>query len=286
MPAASEAGYTSRFASALRRWLRRLLVAIVIFFALIGAVTATIYLTTWATEGRWTIVELQALFVFDEKRQQTLQWLWDGGNRALRGISFLLIAGALFIAAIRLTTIAKIIRDFVQGRGAIYTLQTTIIGVSETVQRLSHLEPTIQLLNEKIDAAQEQVAELQRYTASQQAQAGGTNWEKLRELWYANTRRIDGVIDRISNPRRKQRYRKMPRSNYTPIIQALAKDELISRAAEDASIKLDADFKAYLSGEKTLTDEAVAGLIVYDGLLEEQLSTPAAGDEDDAQPTV
>ena len=130
------------------------------------------------------------------------------------------------------------------------------------------------MLNEKIDAAQEQVAELQRYTASQQAQAGGTNWEKLRSLWYANTRRIDGVIDRIPNPRRRQRYRKMPRSEYTPIIRALAQDGLISAAAEDASMKLDSDFKAYLSGEKTLTDEAIGGLIVFDKLLEEQLGSP------------
>lgn len=103
-------------------------------------------------------------------------------------------------------------------------------------------------------------------------------------MWYANTRRIDGVIDRIPGTRRKQRYRKMPRSNYTPIIQALAKDSLISPAAEDASVKLDTAFRTYLSGEQILTDEAVAGLIVLDALLEEQIgSPPATDDEDGAQ---
>ncbi len=100
-------------------------------------------------------------------------------------------------------------------------------------------------------------------------------------MWYANTHRIEGVIDRISNARRKQRYRKMPRTDYTPILTALGKDNLITPAAEDASIKLDKLFKDYLSGKQPLTDQAVDQLHVLDAMLEELIGSPPAEDDED-----
>ena len=278
MALAIERPIPSRLRSAVSRWLRLLGIGIFSGFAVVGLVTALVFFASFAN---WTITDLQNLFVFDKETQGYLKWIWAEVKTALQYISFFLIAIALFLAVIRMRTVAKIISDFLLARGPIYSLQGTIERVSETVEKLSHLEPTIQLLNEKIDAAQEQVAELQRYTSSQSSQHGGENWETLRALWYANTHRIEGVIDRIGNARRKQRYRKMPRTDYTPIIAALAKDRLIRPPAEEASIKLDKLFKDYLSGKETLTDAAVEELRVLDAMLEDLIGSPRAEQDEE-----
>ena len=169
--------------------------------------------------------------------------------------------------------------------------------VEDTVQKLSDLQPTFELVNEKVDALQKQLADLQRYTSSERTDPGdeppqgtGTlgarpleddsgNWERLRELWYANTARIEAVIERISDRRRKLRYDRMPRTNYASIIKALARDEFISEAVEKASIDLNATFLRYRPRNRRIPDDVIGALDVLDKLLAKEIGNPPPVDE-------
>src|SRR5262249_3201686 len=106
------------------------------------------------------------------------------------------------------------------------------------------------------------------------------NWEKLRGYYYANTSRIEGVIDRISDLRKKNRYRKMPKTNYNAIIRALAKEEFISTAAEKASVELNNIFKRYQPRNRKIEDKVIGELAVLDAQLEELMGKPPREDDE------
>lgn len=296
--------FVSRLRSTLARWLRRLLAGLVIVFAAIGFLAAAFQAVSWISDGRWTIAELQRLLAEEETKRllapfwDLIGYLWDNGSRLTQNVSFLLIAVAIFFAVMRIKLVARIMSDFLVARGPIYNLQSTIIKVEETVQRLSDLQPTFELVNEKVDALQKQLADLQRYTSSERTDPGegppedsasvpagrtsdddAGNWEKLRELWYANAARIEGVIERIQDRRRKLRYDRMPRTNYTSIIKALARDGFISEAAEKASIDLNATFLRYRPRNRRIPDDAIGALEVLDKLLEKEIGNAPPVDE-------
>jgi hypothetical protein len=293
-----EANIVSKLGSTLRRWLWRLLVVVLIAFATIGL----LQVSSWISEGRWTLAEFQKRLAADETRwvfdplRVTIEHLWDNGSRIVRNVSLLLLAVAIFLAVMRIKLVANIMSSFLVARGPIYSLQSTIIKVEETVQKLSDLQPTFELVNEKVDALQKQLADLQRYTSSERtdpgdepppvggalegrsAQDDSGNWERLRELWYANTARIEAVIERIADRRRKLRYDRMPRTNYTFIIRTLARDGLISEAVEKASIDLNATFLRYRPRNRKISDDVIGALEVLDKLLEKEIGNPPPAD--------
>jgi hypothetical protein len=300
MPEGSKANFASRFGSTLRRWLRRFFVIFLIVFAAVGLLTAGLQTLSWISDGRWTIEEFQRLLAGEEAKRlfdplrAIIKYFWDNGSKITQNVSFLLLAIAVFLAAVRIKLVANIMSNFLTARGPIYNLQSTIMKVEDTVQKLSDLQPTFELVNEKVDALQKQLADLQRYTSSERTDpadegAGplGTrpleddsgNWERLRELWYANTARIEAVIERISDRRRKLRYDRMPRTNYAFIIKALARDGLISEAVEKASIDLNATFLRYRPRNRRIPDDVIGALEVLDKLLAREIGNPPPIDE-------
>src|SRR5262245_55878134 len=103
---------------------------------------------SWFSEGRWTSAELQTFLAADRTRwlfdplRSAIGHLWDNGSRIVRNVSLLLLAVAIFLAMVRLKLVANIMSSFLVARGPIYSLQSTIIKVEETVQKLSDLQPT------------------------------------------------------------------------------------------------------------------------------------------------
>ena len=296
MPDGSEANFASKFASTF-------FVIILIVFAAIGFLTASLQTLSWVSDGRWTIEEVQRFLTEEETKRlfdplrAIIKYFWDNGSRITQNASFLLLAIAIFLAAVRIKLVANIMSNFLAARGPIYNLQSTIMKVEDTVQKLSDLQPIFELVNEKVDALQKQLADLQRYTSSERTDPGdeppqdtGTlgarpleddsgNWERLRELWYANTARIEAVIERISDRRRKLRYDRMPRTNYASIIKALARDEFISEAVEKASIDLNATFLRYRPRNRRIPDDVIGALDVLDKLLAREIGNSPTADE-------
>jgi hypothetical protein len=287
----------SKFGLFLRRWLQRLLVLVIVVFALVGIAATVAQVMSGITNGRWTVDEFHKMFVLEEGTKDLLRILWEQGNRALQYISFFLFAAALFLAAIRLKTVGRVIADFLLARGPIFSLASTVMEVTKTTEKIAGIEPTILLLSEKSDALQKQLAELQTLLSSERTDDGdggpaptsgggrprdedSGNWEKLRELWYANTRRIEGIIDRISDGRRKLKYDRMPRTNYPRIIHALARDSLISESAKEASLELHNTFTRYRPRNQRVSDQAIGALEVLDQQLEQEIGRPPP-DEDE-----
>src|SRR5262249_13794898 len=147
-------------------------------------------------------------------------------------------------------------------------------------------------------AAQKQLAALQRYTSSERTggddvpptpppglppsaplrRRADSNWEELRKLWYANTGRLEAVIEKIADGRKKLKYDRMPRTNYSRIINALASDELISEPAKDASIKLNNTFMSFKRSQQ-IPDDAIGALKVLDRQLDEEIGKAPPDDD-------
>jgi uncharacterized protein involved in exopolysaccharide biosynthesis len=87
MPEGSEANFASKFGSTLRRWLRRFFVIILIVFAAIGFLTASLQTLSWVSDGRWTIEEVQRLLTEEETKRlfdslrAIIKYFWDNGSR-------------------------------------------------------------------------------------------------------------------------------------------------------------------------------------------------------------
>jgi hypothetical protein len=209
-------------------------------------------------------------------------WAWTEAKAALELAIKLLFVLAIFGCLLRLGTIRRIISDFREARGPLWDLRNT-------VRELKELEPVIKGLSEQVDAVRKQVAELQvlsissRTGASEDGLAAGaavdaetdeandTNWNLLREYWKRNNARIEYIIDRIEDGRTKLAYDRLPRTNYTRIINKLQGQRFISAAAANASRSLHDLFNSYRPRNRDVPDEVVQALPVLDGQLDKEL---------------
>jgi hypothetical protein len=204
-----------------------------------------------------------------------------------------------------LKTIAKLINDFGESKGSIFELSTTITGVKNTVtavktsasalevqvSRLSDLAPIVTSTAEKLEDALKQLADLQRIAVSEQgagdgaetvASSGGAaeedkfeqNYQQLRAYWFANGERLDAVIERIPQARVRSRIRRMPKTDYPAIINALASEGKISEAARELSLELHKEFLSHRSRKKPVTDAIVGAAKVRDAMLAKELEPP------------
>lgn len=284
---------------------------LVLLLTLIGIAAVALEIHSWQIGTRWRPEDINAIIAAESPARNLATRAWED-------FKFILQYGALFIGAVafaaaltKVRTISKIIADFIVARGPIYSLGTTITEVDNTVgklsdqvARLSRLEPTIREISEKIEETFAQIANLQRLAISERtgtsaeadlapnrvnpnvaateptplAPEEDKNWERLRELWNNNGERLDAVIDRISDKRRRARFQRMPRTNYPAIINALADDGYISNAARNASLQLHSTFMSYKPRNRKIPDEAVASLEVLDTMLAHELSMTSIDD--------
>lgn len=299
---------TQRFLFVRRAARGLLLVAIsVLTICGIAAIAGEVYY--WHSGIRWRPEDINILIASDSPTRALAYRVWED-------IKFLIQYGALFIGAVafavavtHIKTVARLISDFIVARGPIYALGSTITQVetsvavlSRDVDRLSALEPKINQMAEKIEETFAQIANLQRQAVSQRTEAATDeeasparngpvaiespsteerNWERLRELWNANGERLDRVIERIADKRRRARFQRMPRTNYPAIIDALAAQGIISEAARKASLDLHSTFMSYKPRNRIIPDAAVAAVEVFDRMLEQELGPPS----DDEPPT-
>ena len=213
---------------------------------------------------------------------------------------FAVFAVALLLAVLKIDKVAKVISDFIQARGDIHSLVTSVENVpkhaeklAEHAAKMSDLRPLIQETAEKIEDALKQIGDLQRIAVSQRTDAepsleaardGGPksanlpsvevdrNWEELRALWNINGMRLDDVISRIQDKRRRDKFKRMPRTNYPAIIDALGDAKFISEAARKHSQELHSTFMSFKPRNRAIPDDIVERLRVYDQMLEHELS--------------
>ena len=226
-------------------------------------------------------------------------WAWVEVKAVAELTIKLLFVLAIFGCLVRLGTIRRIIGDFREARGPLWDLRNT-------VRELKELEPVIKGLSEQVDAVRKQVAELQVLSVStrtgependlaagapavaQPDEANDKNWDALREYWRRNNARIEYVIDRIEDGRTKLAYDRLPRTNYTRIINKLQGQKLISAAAANASRELHELFNTYRPRNRDVPDEVVQALAVLDAQLDKELlpykAVQAAEVEEDDAP--
>jgi hypothetical protein len=268
--------------------------------ALVGIVAITLELHSWHTGTRWQPTDIDLLLQKDGLLLRTLARIWEDIKYCIQYGAYFLAALAFFIAVAQIKTVAQLIRDFIDARGPIYALASIITRVEKSVEvitpqvdRLLQLEPTIKATAERLEEVVQRLGDLQRLAVSERDQAqllaveapessaapplvaedrDAQNWERLREYWNANGRRLDDVIERIPDKRRRTKFRRMPRTNYPAIINGLADERLISEVAREASLNLHRVFMSYRPRNRKIPDSVVGELAVYDAQLEQEIS--------------
>lgn len=244
----------------------------------------------WAALGEW-------LLPFVPEPTQLPSILWE----AIRYALFFAVVYVAIRVVHKLPMIREIVEGFNKSRGPIWDMRNTVDDFKTTIGELSKLEPVIkmlrdqmELLDEKIDAAQKQVEELQRHSASErtdsaapgtpvpfngaQQQGEDQNWLKLRSLWRTQVDRLEAVIDNIPDGRRARPYRKLTRYDYKPIIERLELDGLISNSVAKASRELVDTFMSYRPRNRRVPDSLIGDLVVLNKQLELEMSQPALGE--------
>ena len=209
-------------------------------------------------------------------------WAWAEVKSGAELVFKLGLLLAVFGCLFRLKTIRGIIHDFRDARSPIWDLRTT-------VRELKELEPVLKELGPRVEAVRKQVAELQVLSVStrtdstegavlvapqepiQVNEASDRNWQTLRGYWRRNNARIEYVIEQIADGRTKLAYDRLPRTNYTHIINKLEGQNFISAAAANASRSLHDLFNSYRPRNRDVPDEIVESLAVLDAQLDKEL---------------
>jgi hypothetical protein len=293
-------GGTRTWSGILGQCVRGFLYIVLFGLALFGIIELMLEVWSWHAGARWRPEDINALISSESPTRQFAAVVWDNIKYLIQYGAYLIAAIALVLAVTQIKTIAKIVSDFIEARGPIYQLAATMTKAEESadrlaqqVEHLSGLEPTIQSTAEKIEEALRKLGDLQRLAVSErlaaptEAQAQDAadgiepvdeNWERLRELWNLNGARLDDVIERIPDKRRRNRFSRMDRRNYPAIITGLADESIINLAAKEGSLKLHATFLRNRRN-RNIPDQMIGDLQVLDGILEKELAPPKQADD-------
>lgn len=231
-------------------------------------------------------------------------WPWSEVKSVAELVLYYLTVLAVLGCLIRLGAIGRIVGDFLKARGPLWELQTTVGRLGELEPAILSLGTQLRDLELKVDAARKQVTELQADSISTRSDAEDTdsiegevkplfaresgladeflpppeaedrenrNWLKLREYWRRNRKRIEFVIDGIKDGRTKLSYDRLPRTNYTRILNKLQGQKIISAAAANASRELNTLFNSYRPRSRQIPDEVVESLAILDDQLDQEL---------------
>ncbi len=214
---------------------------------------------------------------------------WKDIRDAVELFLYFMALVAVFWGLFKLREIRHIIREFREARGPLWDLKNTINDLREIEPVIKSLSSQVALLDEKVDAAGKQVAALQVESVSTRLDAADTeaepiaptsaaaddsedhNWELLREYWRRNTQRLEYVIDNIADGRKKVGYNRLPRTNYTRIINKLQGQGLISKGAAEASRDLNDRFNSFRPRNRKVPDEVAGAVMTLDQQLEQYL---------------
>lgn len=270
---------------------------VVFVLATVGLAAVAVKVSEYYGTRWWSREQLEALSGYG-------RLAWSEGKNALETLTWALAAFGLVAALGRLKTIARLISDFRDSKGSIFELSTTITGVKDTVTavktsasalevqvaRLSDLAPVVTSTAEKLEDVLKQLADLQRIAVSEQGAGEGVvgsvsskgededekldeNWEQLRSYWFANGERLDAVIENIPQARLRSRIRRIPKTDYRKIINALAHEGKISEAARKLSLELHKEFLSHRSRQKPVTESIVGAAQVRDAILAKELDS-------------
>lgn len=218
---------------------------------------------------------------------------WSEIKSTAELLLYFLVVLAVIGCLRRLKLIREIISEFNNARGPIWDLRETINDLTQLEPAIRQLSGQMGLLDAKVDAARKQVAELQVESVSgrteeadgvgqpngQLGQAAAStdeeadrNWEKLREFWRRNTRRIEYVIEQIPDGRTRIAYDRLPRTSYRRIVNKLQGAKLISPAAANASQELIDLFNSYRPKNRRVPNSIVGTLELLDRQLDRELA--------------
>jgi hypothetical protein len=217
---------------------------------------------------------------------------------------------AAFLCLARLRTILQVITAFNNGRGPLWDLRSSVNELKDlepklqcAIGQVSSLTDQMADLQDRVEALRVQLSALQVETISQRtgdvdpvdtppepatprvaptpgapddAAAGERNWEQLREYWRRNSRRLEFIIEQISDGRVKGAFDRLPRTNYVRIIHKLQGQGRISAAAAEASKSLITEFNRYRPRNRSIPDEVIEPLSVLDRQLDQELVPIAA----------
>jgi hypothetical protein len=219
-------------------------------------------------------------------------WPWSEVKSVAELVLYYLTVLAVLGCLLRLGAIGRILRDFREARGPLWELKTTVNDLKELEPAIRLLGRQVALVDDKVEAARKQVAELQVESISTRSDSDqgdssnetddreapvvveegeNRNWLMLRDYWQRNRRRIEYIIDQIDDGRTKLAYDRLPRTNYKRILNKLQAQGRVTEAAANASRELNSLFNRFRPRNRSIPDEVVESLQVLDEQLEREL---------------
>ena len=224
---------------------------------------------------------------------------WDRVRGVLGYFVIFLVVYTVLQTLRKLGTIRDVMVEFNKSRGPIWDLRGMIEDLKKTEPVISNLAQTLTAISKqlievegRVETARQQFIQSQvdmlserspepaetSLTSPEQpalngasAEAVERNWARLQEVWRKNTRRIEYRIDQIADGRKRRAYDRMPRTNYTKIVDKMETAGQISSAAANASRRLNELFNTYRPINKMVPNSVVGPLDVLDKQLDAEL---------------
>ena len=167
----------------LRRVAVGFLFSSIALLATIGLIGLLLEAYSWFIGARWRPDDINALLSHDGPAMQVAREAWNDFKYILQYGAYFIAAVALLIAVTQIKAISKLMSDYLDARGSIYQLAATMSNAEETAKRLSgqadrlsHLEPTIKLMSEKVEEAMLKIGDLQRLSGASVSILQQTAW--------------------------------------------------------------------------------------------------------------
>jgi hypothetical protein len=282
----------------LRSAIRKLGLIFVCILAAVGLTVVAPYLSSSLTGADYTFPTSEdlksrwaAILIQWDAAWPAIEFFFGSAKTVLQVVTAFVAAIALFIAVLRIKTIAKILRDFLEARGPIHELNTNLTTAGQTsaelssrVAELQNLSPTIHLTAERLEEAMQALGDLRRQAvvtngtddeggASSAAVAGSglSNWDALREIWNNNGVRLDQLIEKIPDKKRRLKFAGMDRRSYGDIIDGLQNEGLISAPFAEGSKTIHSKFLGFRNRKDQVPGELIEQFRVLETQLEEDL---------------
>jgi len=190
-----------------------------------------------------------------------INFFWSHAREALTLMAILWALVVISWALFRLPKIIEALRHFNDLRTPIWDLRTSVQALLA-----ADLKGQLADLASSVEAAQKQLAELQRHSAderalpavadqSQSPLVSQDKWEEMRTIWTEVREKLEQLIDDIPDGRVRRKYDGISRYSYADISKTLLKDGFIDNSTSKAIERMNETFLSSRRRARPITND-------------------------------
>jgi hypothetical protein len=201
----------------------------------------------------------------------TLHWtevkhLYSVGEKLFTTFVYFLGAVAALGVLWRLPKIVELVREFQKNSGPIWDLRNTVNDLKVLIPAFESKVQALQTqikdqIEGKLLELQDQVSAGQRYAADNLIQpqfdppeaTSDNDWETVKKAWTDARDKLETIIE-DTDGRRTRKYAKLPRYDYSDVIETMLKDGLVNKSIADDAQYMNREFRSLRNRKRQITD--------------------------------